>query len=153
SLDQGDHFAEVGPKITANSGAQIGYGATDNPDVLYVGAGNKVHVRVARYPGRLVEAATFEQNIDGIVVDPANSRTAFAVAGFNVFRTTDAGKSWTKVTGNLAPADPLVRTLAYAPDVDGGTLIVGTNTGVFAASGPSFSNWSRLGSGFPTVPV
>ena len=153
SLDQGDSFTEIGPNIQVNWWSQVAYGAADNPDILYVGAGKTVYVRTGGHPTPLLESATFPQFIMGIALDPDNSRTAYVVDALKVYRTTNAGESWTDVTGNLAPADPFLRTIAYAPDLNGGTVIVGTNTGIFAASGPTFFNWSKLGTGFPAVPI
>jgi hypothetical protein len=42
--------------------------------------------------------------------------------------------------------------VAYCADLDGGSVVVGTNAGVFAAADPP-STWTLLGSGLPTVPV
>jgi hypothetical protein len=58
------------------------------------------------------------------------------------------------VTGNLSSFVPdILRSVVYSPDINGGSVVVGSNAGIFAASGPGFSDWVRLGSGLPNVPV
>ena len=98
--------------------------------------------------------------ISGISLDPADpsGQTAFStVMGFHVshvFKTTNAGASWTDFTTNLpdAPADAVI--------VDAGKVFVGTDVGVFSSSTTNPS-WTEVGpaaafgaSGFlPNVPV
>ena len=100
--------------------------------------------------------------ISSLMPDSADNtgKTAYAsVMGFgvpHVWKTTDAGLSWTDVTGNLpdAPADSLLidpdnRSLIYA----------GTDVGVFSAdlSRGGAVNWQEVGTAsggmLPTVPV
>jgi len=150
SLDQGDTIEEIGPGIEVN-----GFG-TGNPDMLYVGSGRKVYVRKEAAPAPLVAAESYPGSsyVVGIAIDPVNPQTAFVIDASNVFLTKDAGATWTKITGNLMTFDPVVLgSIAYATDVNGGSLFVGTNAGVFVAAAPDFSNWSKLGSGLPNAPV
>jgi hypothetical protein len=46
-----------------------------------------------------------------------------------------------------------LRSVVYSPDINGGSVVIGGNAGVFAAAGPDYSNWIRLGSGLPNAPV
>src|SRR5579862_2135277 len=100
--------------------------------------------------------------ISSLVLDPADNtgNTAYAaVMGFgvpHVWKTTDAGLSWTDVTGDLpdAPADSLL----IDPD-DHQLIYAGTDVGVLSAkiSGPSV-NWEQVGPSstgklLPNVPV
>ena len=72
----------------------------------------------------------------------------------NVYRTADGAATWTKVTGNLATHEPdILRSVVYSPDINGGSVVVGTNAGVFAAPGPDYTDWISLGSGLPNAPV
>ena len=158
SLDQGDTIEEIGPGIEVNgsAGNPIAYGGTGNPDMLYVGSGRNVYVRKEAAPAPLVASESYPGSsyVVGIAIDPANPQTAFVIDASNVYLTKDAGATWTKITGNLMTFDPVVlRSIAYATDVNGGSLFVGTNAGVFVAAAPDFSNWSRLGSGLPNAPV
>jgi hypothetical protein len=147
SQDQGDTIEEIGP---------IAYGAVGDPDMLYVGSGKKVYIRTAAKPAPLVASPTYPGTgeVVGVAINPNDPQTAFVIDKERVFRTMDAGATWTDLTGNLPAFEPVsLRSIAYAVGADGDEAVVGTNTGVFAASGPSFSEWKRLGSGLPNVPV
>jgi hypothetical protein len=90
----------------------------------------------------------------GIAINPDKSKNAFAIDSGRVFRTTNAGGTWTNITGNLAKLKVgSLRSVAYVSNTSAGMVAVGTDVGVFAASGPSFTSWSPLGKGMPTVPV
>ena len=109
--------------------------------------------------------------ITSVQVDPSDPRTVYVtLAGYSrrwlpvgaigegtpnvgtghVFKSTDAGQSFTDVSGNLpdVPADWTV--------VRNGQLVVGTDIGAFI-SAPSVSDagqkYEVLGSGLPTAPV
>src|SRR5207249_7023748 len=80
--------------------------------------------------------------------------TAYVLSSSQVFQTTNAGNTWTDVTGNLASvAQAAFRSISYSNVIAEGMLIAGTDNGVFAARGPSFANWSVLGTGLPNAPV
>jgi hypothetical protein len=153
----------IGPGIKVNNNvepggcaAPIAYGAQGNADVLYIGSGNSVFVRTAAHPAPLAISAAYPRTnpVMGIAVPPAEPQTAFAIDLGKVFRTANAGVTWKDVTSNLlALGGVVLRSVAYCEDLNGGSVIVGTNAGVFAASGPGFNNWSGLGSGLPAVPV
>lgn len=156
STDQGDTIREIGPNIQVNDSGPIAYGAKDNPNVLYVGAGSAIFVRTGASSAPLSRSTAFPGNIEvvGIAIDPGNSKAAFVADQTDIFRTTNSGGQWSKVTGNLQRLNPVVlRTLVFADGANGGRLFVGTNNGVYESSGPSFSAWSRIGSGLPNVPV
>ena len=114
-------------------------------------AGGSWHqVNVSTLPNRYIA---------GVTVDPAHGNHAYAVfngysrrwidgAGTGiVFETTDSGRTWQDLSGNLpdAPGDALV--------VQGGKLILATDVGVFAADLVKPTTWSRLGSGLPNAPT
>ena len=108
-----------------------------------------------------------ERYITSIQIDPSDSRTVYAtlggysrrwlppgklgenadVGGGNVYRSTDAGRTFTDISGNL-PDIPANWTL-----VRNGQLVVGTNLGVFVSSDTSGGTYEVLGSGLPTAPV
>ena len=109
--------------------------------------------------------------ITSVQMDPANPTTVYAtLAGYSrrwlqpgviggaaaegvdigtahVCKSTDAGESWTDVTGNLPdiPADFAI--------VRSGQLIVATDLGVFVSADTSGDSYVPLGSGLPAVPV
>ena len=156
SLDQGDTVTRLTPVVVAN-GTTIAYGAAGNPDMLYVGSGAQVFIRTAPAPAALTASATYPGTgfINGIAIDPGVPQTAYVVDAAAVFRTTDAGATWTPLTGNLLTLNPgQLRSVAYSTATADGAVIVGTDRGVFIARGcGGFSAWQRLGTGLPTVPV
>jgi photosystem II stability/assembly factor-like uncharacterized protein len=159
SDDEGVTVRAIGAGIRVNSvvaacASPIAYGAQGNADVLYVGSGQRVFVRTAAHPAPLVASATYPGTgfVVDIVTPPAAPQTAFAIDAGKVFRTTNAGGAWDDVTGNLLSLGGVVlRSVAYCEKLNGGSVIVGTNAGVFAAD-PGFM-WSRLGSDLPSVAV
>lgn len=99
--------------------------------------------------------------ISGVTVDPSDPAHAYAVFnGYSrrwipgggtghVFETTDGGRSWTDISGNLPdiPSDALV--------LSHGQLVLATDNGVYtAAQGKGAgTSWSVLGSGLPDTSV
>ncbi len=94
-------------------------------------------------------------DISDIAISPydASGRTAYlTIMGFgtsHVFKTTDAGATWTDKTGNLpdAPAnsvamDPVIKDMLY----------VGTDVGVFVSTDDG-ATWAELGTGLPNAPA
>jgi hypothetical protein len=162
SFDQGDTFVHAGPGVTGSGSGidPLAYGAADNPDILYAGSGARVFVRTAPYPTLMTQSLTFPgiaQNlvVTDIVLNPADGDTAFVSNTTTVYRTTDAGATWTNVTGNLQTLVPLtVRCLAFAGTPYGDAIIVGSQNGVYYATAASgFTSWQRLATELPTVPV
>ncbi|MFZ0061072.1 MAG: Ig-like domain-containing protein, partial [Pyrinomonadaceae bacterium] len=82
-----------------------------------------------------------------ITIDPTNSQRVYATFGGyspnNVWRTDNAGASWTNITSNL-PAAP-VRTLAVW-QANPNFLYVGTEVGIFASANGGAS-WSPSNDG------
>ncbi len=106
--------------------------------------------------------------ITSIRMDPQDPRTVYAtLAGYgrrwafpgavgedtskvgtgHVFKSTDAGATFTDVSGDLpdAPANWTV--------VHNGHLVVGTDIGVFESCDSAGGAYARLGTGLPTTPV
>ena len=104
-------------------------------------------------------------DISSVVADPhdASGKTVYAtVMGFagngtnapHVYRSTDAGASWTNISSNLpnAPANAVL----VDPN-DGNTVYVAMDTGVYVttqvATCTSSNCWSAYGAGLPNAPV
>jgi hypothetical protein len=161
SMDQGDTVTQLAPAIVANGTGPhpIAYGATGNANVLYVGSGDRVFVRTAAPPAPLTQSTTYPgsgtgRQVLGVTVNRSNAQNAFVVDGTNVYRTTDAGATWSNVTGNLATLTPgALRSVAFSTINPFGAVIVGCDNGVFIARGPFFLTWSALGTGLPRAPV
>jgi hypothetical protein len=161
SLDQGDTITEIGPGIPVNSAATdpIAYGATGNADMLYIGSGDDVFVRTAAPPAALTASATYPGNGTGrpvraIVMEPDDPQIAYVADNTNVFRTPDAGGSWVNITGDLLTLTPgNIHSITFSNANADGTVIVGTNNGVFKARGPGFTDWEPAADGLPRAPV
>jgi hypothetical protein len=162
SLDGGATLAEIGPGLgprelpfftpqtaIAAGGRRLGIA---DPNVLYVGSANKVLVRTgssfaasATYPGGTV---------NDVVLDPEDWTIAYVIDPTHVYRTPDAGDSWTDIIGDLfAGGGGALRQLAYVPGAPSDFLVVATESGVFFSSTTAFGAWASLGSGLPNVPV
>jgi photosystem II stability/assembly factor-like uncharacterized protein/PKD repeat protein len=164
STDAGNTWSTVGTPGSSFNAADapidvIAVSGTGASTTIYVTAGGSVYVsrnNGTTWARRDVGAAS--DKFGDIAIDPTDPRTAYIVRdSFNatgntgqVFRTTDAGQTWTNITGNLrnVPAN------AIALDVTalGTQLWVGTDTGVYYSSDLG-SNWSAYGAGLPNVRV
>jgi photosystem II stability/assembly factor-like uncharacterized protein len=99
--------------------------------------------------------------VSEIVVDPANSQTAYvAYSGFNssgsgqghVFRTSDGGTTWIDLSGNLP--DIVVNALLIDPESTPRTLYAGTDMGVFRMLDDGSGNhWQPYSAGLPLTSV
>jgi hypothetical protein len=97
----------------------------------------------------------------GIDATDATGQTAYVtVMGFgtpHVWKTTDAGGSWTDFSGTGAGAIPDAPANTIVVDPGGDTVYVGTDVGVFSSQA-SAANWTEVGplsgAGYlPNVPV
>ena len=160
-MDQGDTITEIGLGIVANGNGRhsMAYGATGNADMLYVGSLDRVFVRTAAPPAALTQSATYPgtgtgRQVAAVTINNTNPQNAFVVDATNVYRTGDAGASWTNVTGNLLTLTPgILRSVAISTSNPDGNVIVGSDNGVFVAQGPAFTTWAVLGIGLPRAPV
>lgn len=165
SEDQGDTVRLIADGLTVNGGgfSPIGYGAANNADALYVGAGDTVLVRTAAHPAPLAVSATFPGNGSGaavtdIALDPQDGNRAFVVSTNAVYLTTDAGATWTDLTGDLSSfARVPYLSVAYLPaafSFDQDRLAVGTVDGVFGADeNDGFDEWERAGIDIPLLRI
>jgi hypothetical protein len=100
-----------------------------------------------------------ERPVTQIAVDNSNYRIAYiAYAGFNpstpdqpghVFRTTDGGKHFRNISGNLPdlPVNSVILDPSYP-----NTLYVGTDVGAYVTYDGG-ANWSPLGASLPNVAI
>jgi len=175
SFDQGDRITEIDgpdgpPTIGPYGGYPIAYGGrsggADNPDVLYVCSPPTSPSRSGVFLRTTAGAALTQTAplpsagaVRDIVLDPDDWRSAYVVVeNDRVFRTTNAGASWTDITGNLVTgfnARSFNTTVFIAGAANNNDmLLVGTNAGVFVSFGSSgFTNWNKLGIGLPKVQV
>ena len=69
-----------------------------------------------------------------ITVDPYNWKTVLDIDNNQVFMSSDAGSTWSDVTGNLTSISSLdFRSLAFVPGYLDSSVVIGTRSGVFAS--------------------
>jgi hypothetical protein len=118
----------------------------------------------------IAKAAGLPQRfITSVAIDPKNPRTVYATlgasaaryfaplgslgenaadaAGGYVYKSTNAGASFTNITGDLP------KLQATWSLVRGGQLIVSNAVGVFASAGTNGGHYAPLGKGLPTAAV
>jgi len=151
--------------LTDANGSKVIYAGTDGLGGSTSPAGGRVFVTTtgaAPMTDLTGSINPTEYPVSGIAVDTsdATGQTAFVtIMGFHVnhvFKTTNAGASWTNFTSNLpdSPADTVV------VDPQAHVVYVGTDVGVFSSSTASAS-WTEVGplaaagnTGYlPNVPV
>lgn len=135
----------------------IAFAKSDPATIYAVASDSKVFVTTDSgntWTERDVTGVT--DSIHQVVVDPASPLTAYAVRDrFNnatstghVFETTDGGKTWADISGDL-PDEP---TFALAIDPTAGRLYVGNDTGVFSSTDGG-KTWASYMTGLPNAQV
>ena len=157
-----------GPITKDNTGAEV-YGTVftiaESPvteGVIWSGSDDGL-VYVTRDNAKTWEAAQPEGLPDWalcslIDASPHDDRTAWLAAtryklddfAPYLFRTTDGGKTWVKITNGI-PNDDFTRVVREDPKRKN-MLYAGTETGIYV-SWDAGDSWRRLGGNFPVVPV
>jgi autotransporter-associated beta strand protein len=125
-----------------------------DPDTIYATDGNVIWLTKNHGQTWVNRTSTLTGlgSIVDIVVDPRNRDTIYAVrqasGGGQVFRSTDAGRTWIDISSNL-PDVPASKVLI---DPRNGFLYVGNDLGVFH-SVDGGANWQRFGVGMPNTQV
>ncbi|PBC70545.1 hypothetical protein BX265_5087 [Streptomyces sp. TLI_235] len=117
-------------------------------DTNYGGTWHRI--QAPNLPNRLVTALSVDQADAAHVIATYGSYSRHWIDGAgvgHVFESHDGGATWTDITGNL-PDTPV-----NAVKIGLGSLIVGTDVGVFTANPSTPSSWYTLGSGLPNVPI
>jgi photosystem II stability/assembly factor-like uncharacterized protein len=151
SFDQGDHIASLGNAANAKA---IAYGHPTNPDVVYAAAG-QIFVRQSLGGSLAPAAPTPNCQAKDIITDPADWRIAYALCDSAVFTTSNAGGSWTSITGNLfglAPNPGVLRKLRFISGVSKKFLAVAADRGVFVSPSPGLGTWTQVGNNLPLAP-
>jgi photosystem II stability/assembly factor-like uncharacterized protein len=179
SLNRGDTWQEISPDLTTNDGKRCGLNSgyvpyctitsiSESPvsaGLIWVGTDDG-QVQVTRDHGASwtdVTAAVAsaggpaDRYVSRVFASPHDAGTAFvAKNGFRnddfkpfLYRTTDFGKLWTSISGNLidAPINVVVQDRRNR-----NLLIVGNDHGVWVSIDAG-AKWSRLKANLPTVPV
>jgi photosystem II stability/assembly factor-like uncharacterized protein len=153
--DAAESWTPISPLIaTTGAISSIAPAATD-PNTIYVGTstGNLMVTRDSGIAWTTRTTGLPTRAITDIAVDRADPLTAYVtVSGFggnHVFRTVNAGQSWSSASGNLP--DLPVNAVLLDP-VSRAFVLVGTDLGVFV-SADSGSTWTVIDDGMPNVAV
>jgi subtilisin-like proprotein convertase family protein len=161
SINQGGAFTAISGSGANGDGDPLVYGGISNgvlnPNLIYVGKGNKVFKRTAAGGSVTATAAlpggTSVTDVTDIAVDSSEWKTVFAIDKSHVFMSRDAGVTWTDVTGDLTSRALDFHSLAFVHGVLDSSLVVGTRSGVFVSHMSEMGTWERLGTGLPDVLV
>jgi photosystem II stability/assembly factor-like uncharacterized protein len=176
SRDRGDTWEEISPDLTTNDQAKIGHNVPyctittidESPlraGVIWVGTDDgKVQLTqdagatwTDLTPALVSGGAPGDRWVSRVFASPYDPAVAFvAKNGFRnddfapyLYRTSDYGRTWTPIIGNL-PQAPINVVVQDRKNRD--LLFVGNDLGVFV-SVDGGRGWSRLKANLPTVPV
>lgn len=168
STDQGRSWTQISPELALDEGRDPGgypFGtittvavSASDPEVIYVGTDDALmwttkdqgqtwtQVDQSQYPDRWVTR---------IAVDPHDADIAYATfSGFrsgddtaHVMKTTDGGRTWDDITGNL-PNAPVNNVTV----VEDGFLVVASDVGVFLSTFAG-KTWAPFGKDLPAAPI
>ena len=159
STDSAGSWTAISPDLTAGNSAinTIGVSPSDS-NTIYTGAGDgTVSVTNNALAGTSATWKTLtglpNRSITKILVQPDSKNDVYlTVGGFDsghVFHSTNAGASWTDISGDL-PNTP-VNSILLDQDLLN-TIYVATDIGVFVTTNGG-TNWTPLGQGLPNVVV
>ena len=162
TTDGGANWAPVSPVLTrSNDGSLTEIAiAPSNSEMIYTTASDGAVARGVNGNFSVINSSTLPNRFaSSVVVHPTDPNTAYvSYSGFNsatpqtpghVFKTTDAGGSWTDVSVNLPDAP--INTLAIRPDQPE-EIYAGGDTGVFISTDGGGS-WARMNNGLPNAGV
>ncbi|MDB4988062.1 MAG: sodium/calcium exchanger 1 [Myxococcaceae bacterium] len=150
SSNAGDCVVSLGAAGGAN---HMAYGAGDNADALYVANGAGVFVRTAAGGALTASAAFTAGNANDVVMKPSAYKSAYVVTDSQVFSTSDAGTTWTNITGDLTKLATFgnLHAITYVPGPKDDRIVVAGDSGVFMTSTASAGFWNRLGTNLPAA--
>ena len=135
-------------RAIAYGGRQSG---ADAPGVLWYGDNvGRLWLRSGGGGGGSVVPGWTSGNALDIVLDPENWATAYVTDGSRVLRTTDAGQTFTDISGTLATEAPGAQLWSLEVVPVAGTahyaVLAGSDAGVLMTQTQSLGTWSELGS-------
>ncbi len=159
SNNRGDNITDLTGNTGSNITRAIAYGGTSggvaNAEVLYYGNNAGVFLRTTA-GGAFTQLAAYPGGTPvDLVLDPDDWRTAYVADSDQVFQTTDAGATWTDITGNIGAHTPGVfRTVEFIENANADAILVGTDTGVFVTrAGATLGSSAELGATLPNAIV
>lgn len=167
SVDRAENWFPISPDLTKSPQEWGGVGGTlttiavapSDPAVIYAGC-NDGNVWVTLNRGvnwTQINGGLPQRWITRVAVDPADARTAYVTfSGFryldyqpHIMKTTDAGRTWIDISGNL-PEAPINEVVIDPRNRK--VLFIASDVGVYYTENGGES-WLPLGVGLPNVPV
>lgn len=161
-------WSQLTSTISSSGVTAIAVAPTDANYAIFGGADGSIvlSTRILNYPAGILPQSPFENSlrprvgvVSWVTFDPTNKNIAYATySTFNsqtavghVFRTIDAGVTWTNIdgTGDAKIPDIPVHCIVVDP-ANTSRLYVGTDTGVFVSLDGG-ATWSVENSGFANV--
>ncbi|MCA9157423.1 MAG: hypothetical protein KDA72_03805 [Planctomycetales bacterium] len=159
SSNQGDTIRQIGPGPAFGFLQDaVAYGTSGNPDALYVGLGDQLHVRTTA-AGALADSLSYPgrnsgRQVEDVVINPADANQAFVIDATHVYQTNNAGVSWSDISGTLATlAGGALRSIEFVPAVGQSAVVVGGLLGAFRSLTSALGTWSEIGTNLPNAPV
>lgn len=162
TTDASANFTPYTGSLTAAEGSSItgiAVAPSDSNIVYVVGSDGSVNRVDSAMPSAINAAPLPGRYATHLAVHPTDPNTVYVTfSGFNsgtpdtaghVFKTTDAGASWTNISDNL-PDSP-ANNVALRPGMPD-EVYVATDVGVFVSS-TGGGSWARMGNGLPNAPV
>lgn len=147
SIGQSIHYLAPVP-----GDASKAYVVTDSSLFLLTNISFAGNATVTQIAGSLT--SPLNGNVLGHIAAASDGNTLYLlkpgfILGQKVFKTTDAGKTWTNISSNL-PNVPM-NWIALDP-LNPGTIFIASDVSVFETRNDG-ATWARLGTGLPNVPV
>ncbi len=146
SPDRGATWAAISGTLGTGGNVEQLAIAKINSERIYVTRGTTLFVKNTTDNNWVTKTTPATSSISDIKVDPANSEIIYItnpgyVGGKKVFKSTDAGTTWTNISANL-PNIAVVSIALYA-NVTGG-IFIGTNMGVYYRDN-TLDDWYEYG--------
>ncbi len=162
SFNQGTTLNNLGPPGANGTfnGLPMVYGGfqggVPNVSLIYAGRNSRVFLRTTA--GGPITATSILPAGGGTVVDltvdSGNWSNVFVIDSNQIFQSTNAGSTWSDVTGNIASISQTVfNSIEFVPGAAGGTILIGTNSGVFYSKVSAIGVWTKLGQNIPNAIV
>ncbi len=145
SLDRGDSWSQISPVLDASNLQHVAI-APSNSNRIYAAGTRNLYVKNINGTAWATKTIPGINFITDIEVDPFDMNTIYVSNGSigernKVFKSTDAGSSWTDISDNLPNYS--IGAIEMYKERPGG-IFVGTNTGVFYRDN-SLANWVEIG--------
>ena len=160
STDQLDNLNIIVGALPGRVTRAVAYGGrqsgSDVPGVLWYGTNDGQLFLRSGAVGNPVALPGWTNGVaTDIVLDRENWATAYVTNGTAVYRTTDAGATFTNITGNLLGVSPNAQIWSLEVVPVGSTgqyaVLAGTDLGVFATQTQNLGVWAEVGSGLPNT--